>query len=47
MQVLTLIDSLIAAGAERMAVNIANGLGARGLKVICVPQGLADRWKSL
>ncbi|GAO28524.1 hypothetical protein [Geofilum rubicundum] len=31
MQVLTLIDSLIAAGAERMAVNIANGLAAQGV----------------
>lgn len=32
MQVLTLIDSLIAAGAERMAVNIANGLAAQGVE---------------
>lgn len=32
MQVLTLIDSLIAAGAERMAVNIANGLAASGVE---------------
>ena len=32
MQVLTLIDSLIAAGAERMAVNIANGLADRGVE---------------
>lgn len=31
MQVLTLIDSLIAAGAERMAVNIANGLANSGV----------------
>jgi glycosyltransferase involved in cell wall biosynthesis len=31
MQVLTLIDSLIAAGAERMAVNIANGLAGCGV----------------
>jgi glycosyltransferase involved in cell wall biosynthesis len=31
MQVLTLIDSLIAAGAERMAVNIANGLADSGV----------------
>lgn len=31
MQVLTLIDSLIAAGAERMAVNIANGLAEGGV----------------
>lgn len=32
MQVLTLIDSLIAAGAERMAVNIANGLADKGVE---------------
>lgn len=32
MRVLTLIDSLIAAGAERMAVNIANGLSRRGVQ---------------
>lgn len=32
MKVITLIDSLIAAGAERMAVNIANGLSEAGIK---------------
>lgn len=31
MKVLSLIDSLIAAGAERMAVNIANGLSLKGI----------------
>jgi len=32
MKVLTMIDSLIAAGAERMAVNIANGLTSAGIE---------------
>ena len=32
MKVLTMIDSLIAAGAERMAVNIANGLTSVGVE---------------
>lgn len=32
MKVITLIDSLIAAGAERMAVNIANGLSEAGIE---------------
>jgi glycosyltransferase involved in cell wall biosynthesis len=32
MKVLTIIDSLIAAGAERMAVNIANGLVSVGVE---------------
>ncbi len=32
MKVLSLIDSLIAAGAERMAVNIANGLADAGIE---------------
>jgi len=32
MKVLSMIDSLIAAGAERMAVNIANGLAEKGIE---------------
>jgi len=32
MKILTIIDSLIAAGAERMAVNIANGLSEEGVE---------------
>ena len=32
MKVLSMIDSLIAAGAERMAVNIANGLSSSGIE---------------
>lgn len=32
MKVLAMIDSLIAAGAERMAVNIANGLAEKGIE---------------
>ena len=32
MRVLSMIDSLIAAGAERMAVNIANGLASAGVE---------------
>jgi len=32
MKVLSMIDSLIAAGAERMAVNIANGLTSAGIE---------------
>ncbi|TCO06862.1 glycosyltransferase [Natronoflexus pectinivorans] len=32
MRVLSMIDSLIAAGAERMAVNISNGLSEKGIE---------------
>jgi glycosyltransferase involved in cell wall biosynthesis len=32
MKVLSIVDSLIAAGAERMAVNIANGLASAGIE---------------
>lgn len=40
MRVMAMIDSLIAAGAERMAVNIANGLAEAGIEShLCATRG--------
>jgi glycosyltransferase involved in cell wall biosynthesis len=42
-KVLSIIDSLIAAGAERMAVNIANGLGEAGVdSFLCATHSSGD-----